>query len=144
MDLSPDGSIVYVGGERTDGRIYQNFVTLAYDATDGTALWDRGYAGPGKRVDQISAIDVGSTGTVFVTGPSDGTAQGAEYATIAYDGVTGTRVWVRRYTGPVSGGPNDMPADVATDPASERVFVTGWSDGFPTFRDYATVAYPAA
>jgi hypothetical protein len=80
---------------------------------------------------------------VFVTGQSDGTAQGDEYATVAYDGVSGTRLWVRRYTGPVSGGPNDVAFDLAVDPLGARVFVTGVSDGYPTFGDYATVAYSA-
>lgn len=144
VDLSADGSIVFVGGHRTDNRIYPNYVTVAYDAIDGTLLWVRGYAGPGRRFDQINAIEASPTGTaVFVTGQSDGTAQGYEYATVAYDGVSGTRLWVRRYTGPVSGGPNDVAFDLAVDPAGARVFVTGVSDGFPTFGDYATVAYSA-
>jgi PQQ-like domain len=144
VDISADGSVVFVGGHRTDNRIYPNYVTLAYDASDGTPLWVRGYAGPGRRFDQINAIEASPTGTaVFVTGQSDGTAQGDEYATVAYDGVSGMRLWVHRYTGPVSGGPNDVAFDLAVDPIGARVFVTGVSDGFPTFGDYATVAYSA-
>ncbi|MEX2439608.1 MAG: PQQ-binding-like beta-propeller repeat protein [Actinomycetota bacterium] len=144
VDFSADGSTVFVGGHRTnDGDV--DYVTLAYDAAVGSRLWVRGYAGPGGEFDQINALEADPTGAaVYVTGQSDGSAQGFEYATIAYDGISGTRLWVRRYTGPVSGGPNDVAVDLAVDPAGTGVFVTGWSDGFPTFSDFATVAYSAA
>jgi DNA-binding beta-propeller fold protein YncE len=81
-------------------------------------------------------------GTVFVTGSSEGNRTNRDYATVAYNAATGQQLWVRRYNGPGNAG--DDPAAIAADPNGKAVFVTGYSQGAGTGRDYTTIAYAAA
>jgi hypothetical protein len=80
---------------------------------------------------------------VFVTGDSrvGGFAADADYATVAYDASTGTKLWVKRYDGPHHN--YDVAVAASVSPDGSAVFVTGKSKGSPDF-DYATVAYKAA
>ena len=78
---------------------------------------------------------------MYVTGSSFGGRTDADYATVAYRGATGQRIWVRRYNG---ADRIDQPAAVAAGPSGQTVFVTGFSYGRRTGADYATVAYRAA
>ena len=107
--------------------------------------WVSRYDGPGHFKDFASAEVVSPDGrTVFVTGRSSGKDLMADYATVAYDAVTGSRLWVSRYNGP-AGGP-DFPVSMAISPDGSAVFVTGVS-GKPPYGGgiaYATVAYSAA
>jgi glucose dehydrogenase len=76
---------------------------------------------------------------VFVTGVSAGVTSAGDYATVAYNAATGTRLWVARYNGPGSHG--DEARSVAVSPNGGTVFVTGGSFGATSEGDYATVAY---
>jgi hypothetical protein len=60
------------------------------------------------------------------------------YATVAYDGSTGTERWVAHYNGPGDG--TDLSWALGVSPDGSTVFVTGESVG-ETGYDYATVAY---
>ena len=108
----------------------------------GSQLWVRLYNGPGNGFDAASSVVVSPGGSrVFVTGASQGTRSGPDYATVAYSAVTGARLWVQRYNGPGNG--NDAASSVAVSPGGSRVFVTGESRGATT-TGYLTVAYSAA
>ena len=74
---------------------------------------------------------------VYVTGLSHAIASGYDYATLAYNAATGTRVWLRRYSG--RGSNYDAATSVAVGPGGARVYVTGVSAD-----DYVTVGYGAA
>jgi hypothetical protein len=76
-------------------------------------------------------------GKVYVTGASPGKTSGRDYATIAYNVFTGTRLWVKRYNGPGNG--NDEASSLAA--RAGGVFVTGRSQGATSGQDYATIAY---
>jgi uncharacterized delta-60 repeat protein len=87
--------------------------------------------------DYVYGIAVDSSGNVYVTGQSYGSGQGYDYATIKY-APDGTQLWVARYNGP--GNSDDRAEAIAVD-SSGNVYVTGYSTGIDTNKDYATVKY---
>jgi hypothetical protein len=88
------------GGITTD----TNYVTVAYNAATGARLWAKTYDGPGGRDDAGISVAVSPAGkTVFVTGTSWSARTDYDYATLAYNAVTGAQLWVRRYNGPGNG-----------------------------------------
>src|SRR5439155_630625 len=135
IDVSPDGSRVFVTGLAFD--VTLDYVTVAIDSATGKRLWVSRYNGRGNDADWVYDLGVSPDGSmVFVTGASVGTDRG-EYATVAYDAVTGARSWVRRYNGP--GKIRDGARGLAVSPDSAAVYVTGIS-GDQSF-DYVTIAY---
>ena len=141
--VSPGGSRVFVTGASQGTRLGQDYATVAYGAVTGARLWAARYNGPGNGGDTANSIAVSPGGSrVFVTGASQGTRSGQDYATVAYSAVTGARLWAARYNGPGNG--NDTANSMAVSPGGSRVFVTGASQGARSGQDYATVAYRAA
>jgi DNA-binding beta-propeller fold protein YncE len=68
-------------------------------AVSGARLWVMRYNGHGNGADSAAKVAVSSDGsTVYVTGTSAAATSKADYATIAYNTATGTRLWVARYT----------------------------------------------
>jgi DNA-binding beta-propeller fold protein YncE len=138
--LSSDGSRAYVTGEG-GGAYYDDFATVAYDVGSGTELWASRYNDDQKPGDIAYSVAVSPDGTkVFITGCL-GTIDicvSADYATIAYDAVTGSQLWIQTYNGPVDG--SDVPVAIAPSPDGTKVFVTGSSDQLST-TDYVTIAY---
>jgi uncharacterized delta-60 repeat protein len=114
----------------------QDYATVKY-APDGTELWVARYDGQENSNDGAHAIAVDSWGNVYVTGQSDGSGTGSDYATIKY-APDGTQLWVARYDGP--GNARDRAFAIAVD-SSSNVYVTGMSYGSGTDQDYATVKY---
>ncbi|MGH7819551.1 MAG: PQQ-binding-like beta-propeller repeat protein [Candidatus Binatia bacterium] len=141
--VSPDGSRVFVTG--TSPGVVEDYATVAYDAVTGAELWIAGYDGPQHLNDHAYSVGVSPDGArVFVTGQSCCTAEGAtdpDYATVAYDAVTGAAIWVSRYDGPDHYA--DAAAALAVSPDGSSVFVTGRS--YASDREgYATIRYDAA
>lgn len=138
--VSPNGSKVFVTGASIGSGTHVDFATVAYDTNDGSELWVARYNGPGNYQDEGQGIGVSRDGLrVFVTGESasGATVSSFDYATIAYDAIDGSQLWVRRYDGP--GQEDDWPRNLAV--AGNRVFVTGGSLGAESLKDFATVAY---
>jgi hypothetical protein len=71
---------------------------------------------------------------VFVTGYSAGYNTSLDYATVAYDGTTGTERWVTRYNGPGNG--DDGAYALGVGRHGGTVFVTGYSAGSNASFDY--------
>ena len=144
--VSPDGSTVFVTGYFYSPVTAYDYGTVAYDAATGVVRWARRYNGPPSdpdlgSVSEANDIEVSPDGSrVFVTGVSDKTTD-QDYATIAYDTSSGATLWTKRYDGPASG---DVAYALGVSPNGAKVFVTGWSHGSTTNRDYSTVAYAAS
>ena len=140
---SPDGTKVYVTGESDGGASSYDYATVAYDAATGARVWVRRYNGPAGSFDVGTSVAVSPDGTeVYVTGYSFGGFDvDYDYATVAYDAASGTRLWVRRYNGPSSD--TDSAQAVVASPNGTEVYVTGYSYGMQSV-DYATIAYDAA
>lgn len=141
--VSPGGGSVFVTGVSEATSSGLDYATVAYNAATGARLWAERYNGPGNGDDGATSVAVSpGGGTVYVTGYSQGTTSGLDYATVAYNAVTGARRWVARYTGPGSG--DDFAQALAVSPSGGTVFVTGQSKAATSGDDYATVAYNAA
>jgi DNA-binding beta-propeller fold protein YncE len=138
--LSPDGSMVFVGGTCIyDG---SDHCTVAYEASTGDQIWAVTHNGPGHTADQGIALAVSPDGTqVFDTGFDIAGPNAEDYATVAYDAATGRPTWVGRLDG--TAHLNDVAQAVAVSPDGSMVFVTGSIDNAQTGTDYGTVAYDA-
>jgi PQQ-like domain len=143
LGVSPDGSRVFVTGGSAGTGTESDYATVAYDAATGTQQWVTRYNGPASRLDQANALGVSTDGSrVFVTGESIGSGSDFDYASVAYDATTGTKLWVRRFNGPANQG--DVAHALGVSPDGSRVFVTGESIGSGNASDYLTIAYNAA
>jgi len=126
---------VFVTGSAGDG-FTSHYATIAYSGA-GVPLWTNRYSGSLYDSANASAVAVGGSGNVFVTGSSY-EGSGVTYATIAYSGA-GVALWTNRYDGSANG--SDQAIALAVD-ASGNVFVTGSSVG--STYDYATILYSGA
>src|SRR5439155_27263963 len=137
---SPGRATVYGTGESGIGDAVRDFATVAYAASDGTELWASRYDGPDARSDSATALVVGpECSRIYVTGISEDSAGRSQFATVAYDTLTGTELWSARY-GTDSGGDYSWDIDVSGD--GSTVFVTG--GGGASAQDFITVSYDAA
>ena len=142
LAVSPDGSTVFVTGTVEAGD-FGDYETVAYHGSTGTVIWMRRYQGPGDGTDAAESIAVSPDGSdVFVTGVSLGSSGFNDFATVAYDSVAGTELWVKRYSGPSNS--YNVASALAVSPDGSEVFATGESFDAAFHRDYATVAYDAA
>ena len=99
--------------------------------------WVRRYNGPGNGDDYARSIAVDGSGNVYVTGGSEGSGTGDDYATIKYY-PNGDTAWVRRYNGPEND--EDVANAIAVD-GSGNVYVTGYIMSSSFDDDYATIKY---
>ena len=142
--VSPDGTALFVTGYSTSSRGRGvDYATVAYGTGAGVRRWATRYTRPVSGTDRASDVGVSLDGaTVFVTGSSEATSEGYEttdYATLAYEASTGTRLWTKRYNGPGDGA--DHANALAVSPTAAAIFVTGSDTSATTGQDYATVAY---
>jgi outer membrane protein assembly factor BamB len=133
VGAAPDGATLFVTGYSAGSNTSFDAATVAYDAANGAQRWVARYNGPGNGDDGMYALGVGRHGrTVFVTGYSSGSNASFDYATVAYDAVSGTQRRVAK-TGPGSA------TALGISPEGTALFVTG-SVGTP-ISDYGTIAY---
>ena len=132
-----DGSgNVYVTGVSVGSGTNADFVTVKYDK-NGNELWVMRYNGPGDSIDMAQSIALDGSGNVYVTGTSISSKTYFDFATIKYD-KNGKEVWGRRYNGP--GNSEDAPCSIVID-GFGSIYVAGWSTGYGTDYDYATIRY---
>lgn len=142
MSVSPDGSRVFVTGFSGGSNRKRDFATVSYSASTGAQRWVRRFNGPGDFNDNGKAVGVSPDGSsVFVTGYST-SHDYRDAETIAYDASTGARLWLRHYNGPDDLDDQGMALGVSPD--GRNVFVTGFTTGATSNRDYVTIAYRAS
>jgi DNA-binding beta-propeller fold protein YncE len=144
LKVSPDGTQVFVEGLSSDDGHRGDYTTISYDAATGTQLWLASYNGPGNPTDWPHALAVSPDGSrVFVTGETEVSTQN-DFATVAYDAVTGARLWAVTFNDPAF--PADTAYAVAVSPDGDRVFVSGCAGtgDYCIDSDFATIAYDAA
>jgi uncharacterized delta-60 repeat protein len=127
---------VYVTGYSSGSGTGNDYATIKYNSA-GQEQWVARYNGPSNSNDYANAMAVDVSGNVYVTGFSDGSGTGFDYATVKYDS-SGQEQWVARYNGP--GNDDDEPSAIAVD-SSGNVHVTGYSTGSDSFYDYTTIKY---
>lgn len=135
----------YSGSLSTD----YDFVTIKLSASTGAPLWAFGggetaarYDGPVSGADIALRLAVDSSNNVYVTGYSQGNADGGtindDMATVKYNS-SGVPQWAARYDGPASSG-KDSPNDLALDTSGD-VYVTGYSLNSSGDYDFVTIKY---
>ena len=138
--IAVDGSgNIYVTGSSEQSTSDYDFATVKYSGA-GKQLWVKRYNGPGKGWDVARAIATDSSGNVYVTGESAGSASGKDLATVKYSGA-GKELWVKRYNGP--GNKDDYAKAIAVD-GSGNIYVAGSSASSSTGQDATIIKYSGA
>jgi uncharacterized delta-60 repeat protein len=91
LAIGLDGNI-YVTGYSEGLESDQDYATIKYNP-DGTEVWVSRYNGSENGYDDATAMVVDTDGNICVTGYSQGSNSGQDYATIKYN-PDGTEVWV--------------------------------------------------
>jgi WD40 repeat protein len=135
IDVSPDGSRVYVTGS-SDQVATTDFVTIAYDTANGAQDWLAVYAGPSDARDFPCCVRASPDGTkVVVTGLSLAAAT-ESISTVAYSSTDGSQLWSAQF----GASPFGYTRGLGLTPNGSLAFVTGT---FCTCADYeaVTLAY---
>ncbi|MCW2929175.1 MAG: repeat containing protein [Actinomycetia bacterium] len=142
--ISPNGGTVFVTGVFYTAAGTASYATIAYAVANGAQRWVKWNASPigSSTADGANSIAVNPNGKeVYVTGDIDHADAATEYATFAYNAVTGAQLWVKIYY-PDPNLESDSRANaVAVSPDGTKVYIAGFSVG----GEYATtIAYNAA
>src|SRR5205085_1047755 len=79
---------VYVTGWSYGTGSGSDYATIKYNSA-GVQQWLQKYNGPGNASDKASSIAVDAAGKVYITGQSDGSGTGTDFATVKYSQVVG-------------------------------------------------------
>jgi len=138
MERDLAGDLLVAGVQDIDFNF--NFMVLKFDSGDGSLLWEAdGYDGPGGGWwDVATCIAEGPSGTVIVSGLSDGSSTGTSWdmTTVGYDPAMGEELWVHRWDGPA--GTSDEVRDLAVNAAGD-IFVTGYGYDEYSGKDMVTL-----
>lgn len=129
---------VYVTGAIFFATDDYRIATIKYSSA-GIISWTAVYTG-GYNYNQGTKIKVDASGNVYVTGNSYGNGSSSDYITIKYNSA-GTQLWAARYNGAANS--DEEAEDIEVD-GSGNVYVTGFSIGSSSGRDYATIKYNSA
>ena len=135
ISIDNDKNVYVAATSFTSATNYYDYLVIKYDST-GTELWTTTYNGPGSLFDIPSDVLVDTSGNVYVTGGSQGSGTGYDYATIKYN-PSGTQQWVSRY----NYNDNDDAASGLALNGSGQVVVSGASAQAVDNWDFATVKY---
>jgi hypothetical protein len=133
--LDREGNVAVAGGRG----VTSDYYTAMYAAGNGTLLWQQIYDIRGYSDDVAQALTVDQDGNVIVTGRTRtaSSTTGSDFYTIKYNGVNGTRLWEKRYSGT---GDDDARAIGLDSRGNVVVSGTSWNG---TNHDYYTAKYAA-
>ncbi len=129
----------YITGYSFDDNTDYDYTTLKYSSS-GEPLWAVRYDGGNNGIDKPVSVSADITGNVYVTGTSRGAGGNNDILTIKYNS-SGTYLWEARYNGTANG--DDGATGMAVD-ASGNSYISGYSDGSGTGKDYVTIKYSSA
>jgi DNA-binding beta-propeller fold protein YncE len=139
LDVSLDGSKVYVAGSGFDGGVEKNYTTIAYDLGTGAVAWTSRFIGPGRLGGEARSLGESPDGAVlYVTGDIGVDYRGDDMLLLAIDAATGRVRWATR------AGEHrfDTGMAVAVAPDGRSVFTAvRLNAGEPRYDDYGTFAY---
>ncbi|MBK7445085.1 MAG: SBBP repeat-containing protein [Ignavibacteria bacterium] len=127
---------IYITGRSLGTGTNFDYATIKYNSA-GVQQWAARYNGTGNYLDFPYGIKADGSGNVYVTGRSDGSGTGEDFATIKYNS-SGEQQWVKRYNS--AGGSGDGATSLGVD-ATGNIYVTGYSSGNGTSLDYVTIKY---
>jgi uncharacterized delta-60 repeat protein len=133
VDLS--GNVIISGYSFGNGTGY-DYATVKYNSS-GVQQWAIRYNGAAGLEDYTFSMAVDNLENVYVTGSSNTTSSGYDYATVKYNS-SGVQQWAEGYNGPANG--SDEASAITVDGAG-NVFVTGTSSN-PI--DYVTIKYSSS
>jgi len=129
-------SLVWVLGTSVGADTHTDIVTMALDASTGSAVWVRRYDGRAHGRDRAVAISA-TFGMVVVTGSSQTRvgSRATHTVTIAYVGQTGQHMWTDRFS--TASGEEQRPIDLeGVDDGRFYVLVGGTPHGQVVEYDY--------
>ena len=130
--VDQSGNVYVTGGARTYPSV-SIIATLKYNSS-GVVQWVKWYNGPDT--DEGFAIKVDASGNSYVTGRRSNLSNN-DYITLKMN-PNGDTSWVKLYNGPGNG--DDRPYALVLD-GSGNTYVTGYSTGSSTLRDFTTIKY---
>ncbi|MBK8552119.1 MAG: SBBP repeat-containing protein [Ignavibacteria bacterium] len=136
--VDAEGNVLVTGSTHT-GVTGRDYCTISYNS-EGKQIWINHFSGIGSIEDsdeEATSIAVDYSGSVLVTGYSDGQGTGYDFHTIKYS-PKGEMIWQISFDR--QAGLDDKPVSVKTD-EDGNVFVSGYSEGLGSGKDYFTIKY---
>ena len=141
ITVSPTTGAIYVCGLEYSGSPMMgvDYLTIKYSPS-GSISWAKHFNGTDSDYDEARKVVVDGSGSIYVTGFSEGVSSANDYLTIKYS-PTGDTLWTARYNNTEDG--DDRANDIKVD-ASGKVYVTGWSRDHGSRYDFLTLKYTSS
>jgi uncharacterized delta-60 repeat protein len=129
------GNVYVTGYSRGSGSLY-DYATVKLNSS-GQQIWVARHNGASNGNDGANALLIDPSGNIVVSGYSGMSGSTNDFVTVKYD-TAGIRQWISVYNGPLN--QQDSVTSMVIDD-SGNVYVSGFSAGSGTSKDFATVKY---
>ena len=131
----------YVAGYSYDEQFDNQMTVIKYNPA-GVQQWIAKYGNSGSenKTDVAYAITIDAANNIYVAGSSSNSGTGKDFTTIKYNS-SGVQQWVKKYNGSAN---DDDEAYAITIDAASNIYVTGYTSGGNTGKDYLTIKYNSA
>ncbi len=142
LALDHEGHIIVAGS--TNGRNGNYDICALKYTTQGELVWINYFDNGTGSDDFTKAIKIDSEESIIISGTNTGINTGKDYITVKYN-LEGDELWNAKYNG-VGGNiaVNDDEAIAMTLDGQDNIYVTGYSTGPGSGRDFLTIKYDAA